>query len=219
MNRATTILIFCVAVLLGLGMVALYSASMNMELAKSAVGSSFLQATIGLVRAGPGGLRSGGGGGLSALEKNGALDFGLFRFAPRVGFRAARSAMRPRRGGAAAGRWGAPLDWDSLLFPLAAFPAVGTGQTGADYFFGGILRTTATANGYIQKRIGDTGRGHFGNSPVNLRRTGPRMHHTARGGGRNHARGGGCPFVVSHPSRCWRPWASWLIPSSTIRCG
>jgi cell division protein FtsW len=43
MNRATTILIFCAAVLLGLGMVALYSASMNMELAKSAVGSNFLR--------------------------------------------------------------------------------------------------------------------------------------------------------------------------------
>lgn len=43
MNRATTILIFCVAALLGLGMVALYSASMNMELAKAEVGSNFLK--------------------------------------------------------------------------------------------------------------------------------------------------------------------------------
>ncbi|MGD1084524.1 MAG: putative lipid II flippase FtsW [Verrucomicrobiota bacterium] len=43
MNRATTILIFCVALLLGLGMVALYSASMNMDLGKETVGSNFLR--------------------------------------------------------------------------------------------------------------------------------------------------------------------------------
>jgi cell division protein FtsW len=46
MNRATTILIFCVALLLGLGMVALYSASMNMELARAAVGSDFLRSQL-----------------------------------------------------------------------------------------------------------------------------------------------------------------------------
>jgi len=46
MNRATTILIFCVALLLGLGMVTLYSASMNMELARSTVGSDFLRSQL-----------------------------------------------------------------------------------------------------------------------------------------------------------------------------
>jgi cell division protein FtsW len=46
MNRATTILVFCVAVLLGLGMVTLYSASMNMEVARSAVGSNFLRSQL-----------------------------------------------------------------------------------------------------------------------------------------------------------------------------
>ncbi len=40
MKWATTILIFCVAVLTGLGMVMLYSSSMNMETGKSAVGPS-----------------------------------------------------------------------------------------------------------------------------------------------------------------------------------
>jgi cell division protein FtsW len=42
MKWATTILIFCVAVLLGLGMVMLYSSSMNMEMGKSAVGAHYL---------------------------------------------------------------------------------------------------------------------------------------------------------------------------------
>ncbi|HEX3718252.1 MAG TPA: putative lipid II flippase FtsW [Verrucomicrobiae bacterium] len=48
MKWATTILIFCVAVLVGLGMVMLYSSSMNMEMGKTAlapshfVGASFL---------------------------------------------------------------------------------------------------------------------------------------------------------------------------------
>jgi cell division protein FtsW len=46
MNRATSILIFCVAVLLGLGMVTLYSSSMNMELHRSAVGSDFLRSQM-----------------------------------------------------------------------------------------------------------------------------------------------------------------------------
>ncbi|MGA2542621.1 MAG: putative lipid II flippase FtsW [Verrucomicrobiota bacterium] len=46
MNRATSILIFCVAVLLGLGMVMLYSSSMNMELHRSAVGSDFLRSQM-----------------------------------------------------------------------------------------------------------------------------------------------------------------------------
>jgi cell division protein FtsW len=40
MKWATTILIFCVAVLTGLGMVMLYSSSMNMETGKSALGPS-----------------------------------------------------------------------------------------------------------------------------------------------------------------------------------
>jgi cell division protein FtsW len=40
MKWATTILIFCVAVLVGLGMVMLYSSSMNMEMGKSAAGVS-----------------------------------------------------------------------------------------------------------------------------------------------------------------------------------
>jgi cell division protein FtsW len=40
MKWATTILIFCVAVLVGLGMVMLYSSSMNMEVGKSALGPS-----------------------------------------------------------------------------------------------------------------------------------------------------------------------------------
>ena len=43
MNRATSILIFCVAVLLGLGMITLYSSSMNMELHRTVVGSDFLR--------------------------------------------------------------------------------------------------------------------------------------------------------------------------------
>jgi cell division protein FtsW len=42
MKWATTILIFCVAVLIGLGLVMLYSASMNMEIGKSAVGANYL---------------------------------------------------------------------------------------------------------------------------------------------------------------------------------
>ena len=42
MKWATTILIFCVAVLVGLGLVMLYSASMNMEMGKSAVGADYL---------------------------------------------------------------------------------------------------------------------------------------------------------------------------------
>ena len=42
MKWATTILIFCVAVLVGLGLVMLYSASMNMEVGKSAVGANYL---------------------------------------------------------------------------------------------------------------------------------------------------------------------------------
>jgi cell division protein FtsW len=42
MKWATTILIFCVAVLIGLGLVMLYSASMNMEVGKSAVGANYL---------------------------------------------------------------------------------------------------------------------------------------------------------------------------------
>jgi len=41
MKWAASILIFCVAVLIGLGMVMLYSASMNMETNKSAVGAHF----------------------------------------------------------------------------------------------------------------------------------------------------------------------------------
>jgi len=40
MKWATTILIFCVAVLTGLGMVMLYSSSMNMETGKSSLGPS-----------------------------------------------------------------------------------------------------------------------------------------------------------------------------------
>jgi cell division protein FtsW len=40
MKWATTILIFCVAVLVGLGMVMLYSSSMNMEMGKSSAGVS-----------------------------------------------------------------------------------------------------------------------------------------------------------------------------------
>ena len=48
MNRAASILIFCVAVLLGLGMVTLYSSSMNLELHHSgpAVGSDFLRSQM-----------------------------------------------------------------------------------------------------------------------------------------------------------------------------
>ncbi|MGD0410387.1 MAG: putative lipid II flippase FtsW [Verrucomicrobiota bacterium] len=46
MNRATSILIFCVAVLLGLGMITLYSSSMNMELNRAAVGSDFLRSQM-----------------------------------------------------------------------------------------------------------------------------------------------------------------------------
>src|SRR5271154_4731671 len=42
MKWATTILIFCVAVLIGLGLVMLYSSSMNMEMGKSAVGADYL---------------------------------------------------------------------------------------------------------------------------------------------------------------------------------
>jgi cell division protein FtsW len=42
MKWATTILIFCVAVLVGLGLVMLYSASMNMEMGKSAAGAGYL---------------------------------------------------------------------------------------------------------------------------------------------------------------------------------
>ena len=46
MYRVTSILIFCVAVLLGLGMITLYSSSMNMELHRSAVGSDFLRSQM-----------------------------------------------------------------------------------------------------------------------------------------------------------------------------
>ena len=46
MKWATTILIFCVAVLTGLGMVMLYSSSMNMVLGKSAVGAQLLTAQL-----------------------------------------------------------------------------------------------------------------------------------------------------------------------------
>jgi cell division protein FtsW len=46
MKWATTILIFCVAVLIGLGLVMLYSSSMNMEMGKSAVGAQFLQSQL-----------------------------------------------------------------------------------------------------------------------------------------------------------------------------
>ena len=46
MNRATSILIFCVAVLLGLGMITLYSSSMNMELHRSAAGSELLRSQM-----------------------------------------------------------------------------------------------------------------------------------------------------------------------------
>ncbi len=42
MKWAAAILVFCVAVLIGLGMVMLYSASMNMEMNKSAVGAHLL---------------------------------------------------------------------------------------------------------------------------------------------------------------------------------
>jgi cell division protein FtsW len=42
MKWATTILVFCVAVLLSLGMVILYSSSMNIEVGRSAVGSRYL---------------------------------------------------------------------------------------------------------------------------------------------------------------------------------
>lgn len=42
MKWATTILIFCVAVLTGLGLVMLYSSSMNMELGKADVGAHYL---------------------------------------------------------------------------------------------------------------------------------------------------------------------------------
>jgi cell division protein FtsW len=46
MNRATSILIFCVALLLGLGLITLYSSSMNIELHRSAVGSDFLRSQM-----------------------------------------------------------------------------------------------------------------------------------------------------------------------------
>jgi cell division protein FtsW len=46
MKWATTILIFCVAVLTGLGMVMLYSSSMNMVVGKSAVGTQLLTAQL-----------------------------------------------------------------------------------------------------------------------------------------------------------------------------
>jgi cell division protein FtsW len=46
MNRATSILIFCVAVLLGLGMITLYSSSMNIEFHRLAVGSDFLRSQM-----------------------------------------------------------------------------------------------------------------------------------------------------------------------------
>jgi cell division protein FtsW len=47
MNRATSILIFCVAVLLGLGLITLYSSSMNLEMRHSAaVGSDFLRSQM-----------------------------------------------------------------------------------------------------------------------------------------------------------------------------
>jgi cell division protein FtsW len=46
MKWATTILIFCVAVLTGLGMVMLYSSSMNMVLGKSDVGTHYLAAQL-----------------------------------------------------------------------------------------------------------------------------------------------------------------------------
>lgn len=42
MKWATTILIFCVAVLVGLGLVMLYSSSMNMDAGKSSVGAGYL---------------------------------------------------------------------------------------------------------------------------------------------------------------------------------
>jgi cell division protein FtsW len=42
MKWAATILIFCVALLIGLGLVMLYSSSMNMELGKSAAGAGYL---------------------------------------------------------------------------------------------------------------------------------------------------------------------------------
>jgi cell division protein FtsW len=42
MKWATTILIFCVAVLVGLGLVMLYSSSMNMEVGKFSVGAGYL---------------------------------------------------------------------------------------------------------------------------------------------------------------------------------
>jgi cell division protein FtsW len=42
MKWATTILTFCVAVLVGLGLVMLYSSSMNMEMNKSSVGAGYL---------------------------------------------------------------------------------------------------------------------------------------------------------------------------------
>jgi cell division protein FtsW (lipid II flippase) len=42
MKWAASILIFCVAVLIGMGMVMLYSSSMNMEMNKSAVGAHYL---------------------------------------------------------------------------------------------------------------------------------------------------------------------------------
>jgi cell division protein FtsW len=46
MNRATRVLIFCVAVLLMLGMITLYSSSMNMELNRLTVGSDFLRSQM-----------------------------------------------------------------------------------------------------------------------------------------------------------------------------
>ncbi len=46
MNRATRVLVFCVAVLLGLGMITLYSSSMNMELNRLTVGSDFLRSQM-----------------------------------------------------------------------------------------------------------------------------------------------------------------------------
>ena len=46
MKRITTILVFCVAALLGLGLVMLYSASVNMEVKSAQVGSRYLVAQL-----------------------------------------------------------------------------------------------------------------------------------------------------------------------------
>ena len=57
MKWATTILIFCVAVLIGLGMVMLYSSSMNMEVGKSAVGAGYLLSQLVWLFFGPDRMR------------------------------------------------------------------------------------------------------------------------------------------------------------------